>query len=479
MHRTPEMQQQVEVAAQMLRDEGFSVSTNMMDPSERQRMRVEISAQPEGVLRVAVWMSTRVVMESCLNGAYDPAHLNKFCVKYGEGSHYGTIAVSASDLQTSAQVQRCIAKVRRETGALDTSMTDLLVHLRYEGSTYPFSIQTVAWRLSEMANADRLPSARLENTTLILREFLNSGAALKAMRMLRENGLARFPVCDECHHEHSNYTFSVGMKRNGEGRPLIDAHCTARCPECFTECAPNEYSMLWTAGSDDNIEAAVQQFQQWDLHGARLRAMIRRATRALGDVGSLDSHGVHATLSRLATRINRLGVARLGDRIRTEVVKAVPCAAAAHPHVAGVARHVLELVLAENEDDAVRAALERVAALCVGERKCHACGIHKPKEGNFSDNQWRKRRRRCIACQDANISRTGTRTEEEVPPAQDDDEFTRDTIADFECPVCLSETNERDRCVLHGEERHWVCEECLEDMRLHGMRACPVCRAAL
>ncbi len=137
-------------------------------------------------------------------------------------------------------------------------------------------------------------------------------------------------------------------------------------------------------------------------------------------------------------------------------------------------------------------------------RFCNACGESKPKAA-FSDNQWRKGKRRCKVCQDAGVLMTAeeraglaaaqeeaaafAKLHEEAAAAEKkrvEEELARRNASehgDADCMICYDETAKADRCELHGGKvKHWVCRSCLPDLLnvnawgQQGVYQCPKCR---
>jgi hypothetical protein len=139
------------------------------------------------------------------------------------------------------------------------------------------------------------------------------------------------------------------------------------------------------------------------------------------------------------------------------------------------------------------------ARVPVEQRCCLFCGEHKPK-ADFTDNHWRKaKRRRCKQCQDAGILTTVASRTEEIYAHDDAEAFRRlheeaaatekrrveeelarrnaNEHTDAECPICFDECEATERKVLHGD-MHWLCKDCLTDMlsRPQAQYTCPTCR---
>ena len=135
----------------------------------------------------------------------------------------------------------------------------------------------------------------------------------------------------------------------------------------------------------------------------------------------------------------------------------------------------------------VERALTQIEATAPEEtRPCDYCGAIKPRSG-FTNNQWRKGKRRCIGCQESNVERTlqqkadaeeaaegrgaleacfeGILNDERRKAQEEQARMNANERDDDECRVCFESLSEDERCCLPCHSSHWTCRGCLANRR--------------
>ena len=138
-------------------------------------------------------------------------------------------------------------------------------------------------------------------------------------------------------------------------------------------------------------------------------------------------------------------------------------------------------------------------------RRCGPCGLSK-FEKDFSANQWRKGKRRCLECQGSGATSTLEERRAQIDAAAEAEAFAairreeaekeaeriqkelerRNESApeENECTICFEMAEEGERCVLPCHSSHWLCRGCLQDLNRTVASSstpvlCPHCRAAV
>lgn len=285
---------------------------------------------------------------------------------------------------------------------------------------------------------------------------------------------------------------------------------------------PNAHWRLFSKRNEEGDENANWFFETKDgarVNGARVRAFARRqlahATaelRAWNEREGERREAVRAEAQVLSVIqiLRDLPQEEQDQQLLAQAALQLASTTGARPETADRAVLELERVTAlEGWDNGstpgldVQRALDEVRdGLPTKTRQCKSCGELKPKE-DFSDNQWRKGKRRCKPCQSAGVVAT--------IEAQQDLEAAQEEAADFrrihqeaaeaeaarvraelarrnanehddgDCPICFEDVDEAERCALHeGTVMHWMCGSCLRDMFNHSQALdCPTCRQKL
>ena len=111
---------------------------------------------------------------------------------------------------------------------------------------------------------------------------------------------------------------------------------------------------------------------------------------------------------------------------------------------------------------------------------CHGCGTygHFVKQCPQTKKLGRKDAGHVLGGRvlDGNAARAARLARLEGPALIEDESDDRDD----ECLVCMEECGEAERCVLHGDARHWTCWGCAKEHILAGdCPPCPVCNCEL
>jgi hypothetical protein len=252
--------------------------------------------------------------------------------------------------------------------------------------------------------------------------------------------------------------------------------------------------------------------------GARSRSLakqqIREAQRLrMAAVGDGDAMQAEAMVLSAIELLCALPAGEQSMGLLSEAALELAATMGGRAETAALAERELEKVIASPGWDAtsghaseVRNALEEVRGRVPLEtRRCNGCAERRPKDA-FSENQWRKGKRRCKLCQERGIVTTvEARKEQEAAQAEAEafrkihdqimaaerqrvvQELARRNAnehTDAECPICFDECEAADRRALHGE-MHWMCKGCLGEMLSRPPPAssdvymCPTCRHAL
>jgi len=260
-------------------------------------------------------------------------------------------------------------------------------------------------------------------------------------------------------------------------------------------------------------EREINQAAQHEraLNAARSNALARSQLREARRLLETGGNEVQAQ-ARLASAVQLLQLLPASERddqlLATSAVQ-LALTADARPATAAAVQELLEQVVAVDEwqpssaeGQTVQHALEQVRQQEM--RACRVCGERK-NAGSFTQNQWRNgRRRRCKACQEANLTTTVElradllaaeeeaahflsiyRTNQQAEYERVQQELARRNAlehGDDDCPICMEVASQHDRRHMPCSAKHWLCITCLRDLvrsqrDRHHTVPCPSCRA--
>lgn len=453
------MDNKLVVLGRLLRDQhGFA----LMENDDRDAMVHSLVAQDDSTFRVAVHLTsdTQCALWQGMAPGWDDAWRGGLAVGFGTFPTVHSVILPRADRPVGPRdAERVVAGLTAER---EKSLTPMRVKVRLGDDAVPYETTIRVWsgHLDAVERVDECAHALLK---------LRETACADIESLL--DGRAR-PPCGLCGAPSTcggAWRTTVGLCAGevAAREKVMELGLSRRCATCTTQTHEGDAFVLGNTPNDARLGA--EMLHERAVEEARALASVRLSLVQEGAVSALVAAGALARLAQPPPDVRDAVVARLVSHAAT----------APRATVDAIARSLRVIEGADAE--AVRAVETRRAALDV--RTCHACA-RALSAGAFSNNQWRKGRRRCYQCQEtgrpaalATASRDDDVAELEAALAAASlaAREARELQRDDECYICFEVTEREDRAALH--DAHWVCRECRVQLRAHGHTRCPVCRA--